>query len=452
MKQILQDYYDVIVIGSGAAGLNCVRNLDTRYKILLITKQKLTDCDSYLAQGGISCLKGEQDREPYIKDTLTAGHYENNLRVVESVIDRSPKLIGDLIKIGVPFDKNSDGGYHLTREGGHSTNRIYHVGDYTGKSIVEYLINSLKNRRNLTIAEETQMTDIMVRDGSCNGILAYRRGELVTIFAKEVVLAVGGIGGIFPSSTNYPHIQGDGEALAIRHGLPIDNIEYIQIHPTAFFDGGKGRKFLISESVRGEGGILLNSKGSRFTDEMKPRDIVSAAVMKQMKEDGLPYVWLSFERIPKEEIFRHFPTIYRHCIENGIDITKEPIKVAPAQHYHMGGLAIDEYGETALEHLFAIGETACCGIHGKNRLASNSLLETMYYGEVAAKRINGRIQQHRSFFVPVPRTDAFDIERWNEQNRELVRKEIKRKDPKFYELWLENEYAAPCVGGVKGRH
>jgi len=232
------------------------------------------------------------------------------------------------------------------------------------------------------------MVDLICEDNNCYGIVGHdKNGNFRKILSDYTVLATGGIGGLYEHSTNYPHLTADGLAVAIKNDIKLKNIDYIQIHPTTLYTRKKGRRFLISESVRGEGAVLLDSSGNRFTDELMPRDVVAKAIYDQMKKDGTPHVWLSLSAIPKEEILTHFPNIYKKCLEEGYDITKEPIPVVPAQHYFMGGIDVDSYSKTSMSRLYAVGETACNGVHGKNRLASNSLLESLVFAKRAAKDI-----------------------------------------------------------------
>jgi L-aspartate oxidase len=255
------------------------------------------------------------------------------------------------------------------------------------------------------------------------------------VYAKDVVLATGGIGGLFAHSTNFRHITGDSFALALRHNIELENINYIQIHPTTLYEENLTRKFLISESVRGEGAILLNKDGERFVDELLPRDVVTEAIRKQMEIDGRPYVMLSLRHIDKEEILRHFPNIYRHCLEIGYDITKDDIPVTPAQHYLMGGIRTDTYGRTSVKNLYAVGETACNGVHGANRLASNSLLESLVFSERAGWIITEEMQEQQLTQPKVDMSCYEDTAAWEQANKALVMNEIKRRDRDFYDKW-----------------
>ena len=379
---------DVVIVGTGVGGLYCALNLPKDKYIIMITKAAVDESDSFLAQGGICMLKNDEDYDSYFEDTMRAGHYENRKESVDIMIRSSQETIADLISYGVDFKRNEDGSLAFTKEGAHSTPRICFHEDETGKEITSHLLKAVQELPNVKIIEHCRMTDIIEKDGRCAGIVAQNEnGSMTEIDARFTVLATGGVGGLFENSTNYPHLTADALAIAIKHGIELENIDYIQIHPTTLFSRKPGRRFLISESVRGEGAVLFNSHMERFVDELQPRDVVAAAISEQMKKDGRPYVWLSMKPIPKEVILSHFPNIYRRCREEGYDVTRECIPVVPAQHYFMGGIKVDRYSKTSMENLYATGETACNGVHGRNRLASNSLLESLVFAKRAAKRI-----------------------------------------------------------------
>ncbi len=375
---------DVVIIGSGVAGLTCALSLDRKLKIILLTKKKLKDSNSYLAQGGISVCRGKNDREEYIEDTLIAGHYKNNRKAVEILVDESEEAIKTLIENGVKFTGDEKGLFY-TREGGHRKFRILYCEDQTGKYIMESLIEKVLERDNIKIIEDCEFLDIIEKENHCLGVLA-KKEEVFSIKSKFTVLATGGIGGIYENTTNFSHIKGDGVAAAIRHNIEIKDISYIQIHPTTFYKKEKERKFLISESVRGEGAILLNQKLERFTDELKPRDKVTSAILEEMKKEKSEYEWLDFSTI-KLDIKERFPNIYDHLIKNGINPYKDKVPIVPAQHYTMGGIKADINSKTSMKNLYAIGEVACTGVHGQNRLASNSLLESVVFGKRASYSI-----------------------------------------------------------------
>lgn len=378
---------DVLIIGSGVAGLYCALNLPTDKKILIVTKDKADKSDSYLAQGGICVLRDKNDYDAFFEDTMKAGHYENNPESVDIMIKSSRDVISDLVKFGVEFEMDGKD-FAYTREGAHSQERILFHEDETGKEITSHLLSAVKERENITLIEEFTMVDLICKDNLCTGIIGHdAQGSYKSITADYTVLATGGIGGLFRHSTNYRHLTGDALAMALKYDIKLRNIDYIQIHPTSLYTQKKGRKFLISESVRGEGAILLNSKGERFVNELLPRDVVANAIFDEMKKEGSDFVRLSLAPIPKEEILSHFPNIYQHCLEEGYDITKEPIPVVPSQHYYMGGIDVDSNSKTSMDRLYAVGETACNGVHGKNRLASNSLLESLVFAKRAAKHI-----------------------------------------------------------------
>ena len=375
---------DVVIIGSGVAGLTCALSLARKLEIILLTKKKLKDSNSYLAQGGISVCRGKNDREEYIEDTLIAGHYKNNREAVEILVDESEEAIKTLIKNGVKFTGDEKGLFY-TREGGHRKFRILYCEDQTGKYIMESLIEKVLERDNIKIIEDCEFLDIIEKENHCLGVLA-KKEEVFSIKSKFTVLATGGIGGIYENTTNFSHIKGDGVAAAIKHNIEIKDISYIQIHPTTFYKKEKERKFLISESVRGEGAILLNQKLERFTDELKPRDKVTSAILEEMKKEKSEYEWLDFSTI-KLDIKERFPNIYDHLIKNGINPYKDKVPIVPAQHYTMGGIKVDINSKTSMKNLYAIGEVACTGVHGQNRLASNSLLESVVFGKRASYSI-----------------------------------------------------------------
>ena len=378
---------DILVVGSGVAGLYCALNFPQEKNVVVVTKNKASKSDSYLAQGGICVLRDENDYDAFYEDTMKAGHYENNPDSVHIMIHSSQDVIADLVSMGVRFEKNGKE-FTYTREGAHSQPRILFHEDETGKEITSHLLETARNKDNITIIENYTMVDLICEDNECRGIIGHdENGNYSAIQADYTVLATGGIGGVFEHSTNYRHLTGDAIALALKYGIKLKHIDYIQIHPTTLYSEKEGREFLISESVRGEGAVLLNGKGDRFVNELLPRDVVANAIFAQMKKEGSKHVWLSMAPIPEEEIRTHFPNIYQRCLDEGYDVTKEPIPVVPSQHYFMGGIDVDRYSKTSMERLYAAGETACNGVHGKNRLASNSLLESLVFAKRAARHI-----------------------------------------------------------------
>ena len=379
---------DVLIAGCGCSGLYMAMNLPADKKILMITKSDCESSDSFLAQGGMCMLKCEEDYDSYFEDTMKAGHYENDKKSVEIMIRSSADVVKDLVDCGARFAREADGSLAYTREGAHSSNRIIFHEDITGKEITSHLLEKVRTLPNVTIMEYTRLLDIISRDNRCLGaVIRTENGELIKVEASDVVLATGGIGGLYRHSTNFRHLTGDAIAIAIKHGVELKDINYVQIHPTTLYSTKPGRRFLISESVRGEGAVLYNKNKERFVNELLPRDVVTEAIYKEMEKDGTDYVWLSMEHVPKETILKHFPNIYQHCLEEGYDVLKECIPVVPAQHYFMGGIWVDSDSRTSMEHLYAAGETSCNGVHGANRLASNSLLESLVFAKRAAKKI-----------------------------------------------------------------
>lgn len=382
-------YCDVVIAGTGVAGLYTALNLPESTKIIMICKEDVQSCDSMLAQGGICVLRDKDDYKAFFEDTMKAGHWENRVESVDIMIKNSRDIIDDLVAKGVEFDRNPDGSLAYTKEGAHSAPRICYHKDVTGKEITTKLLYAVRQLPNVTIMEYTQMTDIMEEASGCTGILARTKdGEEIVINATDTVMATGGIGGLYEHSTNFPSLTGDACRIAEKHNVQTENMDYVQIHPTSLWTQKKGRSFLISESCRGEGAVLLNHKGERFVNELLPRDVVSNAIFAEMEKEGVDYQFLSFAPIGEEEIKSHFPNIYAKCLEEGYDILKEPIPIVPAQHYFMGGVHVNSLSETTMAHLYAVGETSCNGVHGKNRLASNSLLESLVFAKRAAQNIS----------------------------------------------------------------
>ena len=379
---------DVLIVGTGASGLFAALHLPKDKNILMITKDEVEHSDSYLAQGGICVLHDENDYDSFMEDTLKAGHYENRRESVDIMIRSSRGVINELIGYGVDFAKK-DGELDYTREGCHSRPRILFHEDITGKEITRNLLKAVQKLPNVTILEYTTMLDIIEENNTCLGVLVQdnKSNEYTAIKAKQVILASGGIGGLYKHSTNYSHLTGDAIAIALRHNIELENPDYIQIHPTSLYSEKPGRSFLISESVRGEGAKLYGKDGKRFANEVLPRDLMTAEIKKQMKKDQMPYVWLDMTVLGQDEIRNHFPHIYEKCLEEGYDVTKQWIPIVPAQHYYMGGIHVDKYSKTTMENLYAVGETSCNGVHGANRLASNSLLEGLVFAKRTAHEI-----------------------------------------------------------------
>ena len=433
----MDNNFDVIIVGTGAAGLFAGLCLPVNLNVLMITKDKMENSDSYLAQGGICTLKSADDFDAFYQDTLKAGRNENNPESVRIMIQQSPQIMKDLMDYGVKFDRDSEGNLAYTREGAHSEFRILHHQDVTGKEITSKLIRQVKLRNNITVIEDATMLDIISENNKVSGIIMENNSDIVQINAKVVILATGGIGGLFKHSTNFRHITGDSFAIALRNNIQLENINYIQIHPTTLYTTKPGRSFLISESVRGEGAYLLNCKMERFVNELLPRDIVSNAIKNEMDKYNMPYVYLSVMHMDHQQIQTRFPHIYDRCLKEGYDMYKEPIPVVPAQHYLMGGIKSDTFGKTSMKNLYAVGETACNGVHGANRLASNSLLESLVFAKRAARVIKDVIE-NIDFDPKYVDVSKYDRDRLMKENRNLIMNEIKRKDGEFYDKWCKS--------------
>ena len=387
-----REFFDVLIIGAGAAGLNCALHLPERMQALVVCKGGLKESDSFLAQGGICVLRDEGDAQGYFEDTMRAGHYENDPDTVRCMIAHSRETIEELISFGVRFARGEDGGLAYTREGAHSRPRIVFHADCTGKEITSRLLRAAQRRTNLALRPYTTMVDLLfAADGACLGaaLRDNRSGEVFLAYAGNTVLATGGVGGLFAHSTNYRILTGDGVGAALAHGVAADHLDYVQFHPTTLYTQKRGRRFLISESVRGEGAQLLNGAGERFVDELLPRDVVTAAIREQMRREGSDHVMLDLRTVRggAHTLMQHFPGIVRRCRQEGFDVFSAPIPVVPAQHYFMGGVKSDLSGRTGAPHLYAVGETCCNGVHGRNRLASNSLLEALIFARRAAADI-----------------------------------------------------------------
>lgn len=418
---------DVLIIGSGVSGLYSALNLDSKLDVLVVSKDKIDCTNTALAQGGISVARTKEDIPDFIEDTLKAGQYKNDLDAVKILTSESIENVEELVSLGLKLDLDENGDWDYTKEGAHCVNRIVHTNDHTGEDVEKTLVKNVLTRKNITVYEDTFFVDIIEDDNKCIGAILLKDNKQINVFAKYVILACGGIGGLYKNSTSQRILKGDGLATAIRHNVELKDINYIQIHPTAFYDETEDeRRFLISESVRGEGGILRNVNGERFVNELLPRDVVSAAVFEQMKKTNTPYVLLDISFLDPDYIKNRFSLIYQNCLAKGTDITKEPVKVSPAQHYFMGGIKVDTNSQTSLDRLFAVGETSCTGIHGANRLASNSLLEGLVFSKRAANIINNSINNTELITKPVNTVDK-TIEQIAEENKKLVVEAIKEK-------------------------
>lgn len=420
--------FDVIVVGTGAAGCFSSLHLDDKLNILIATKEKAEESDSYLAQGGICVLKDKEDFNSFFEDTLKAGHYENKKEAVEVMINSSNEVIEELIKYNIDFSRKN-GELLYTQEGAHSKPRILYHKDITGQEITKKLLNEVIKRKNITILENTKIIDIIEKNKKCIGvILVDKQNNLEVISSKCVILATGGIGGIFKNSTNFPHMTGDSLGIAIKHRIKLKDLSYIQIHPTTLYLKKSGRRFLISESVRGEGALLYNKNFQRFTDELQSRDIVTKAILEEIKKDKKKFVWLDMRPIIERgiDITKRFPNIVKKCMEEGYDPIKECIPVVPAQHYFMGGIEVDLNSSTSLENLYAIGETSCNGVHGANRLASNSLLEVLVFSKRAAMNINKKIDKVSTVNLKYLKLKSYSDYKIFKEYKTNILKEIKK--------------------------
>lgn len=388
--------YDLIIVGTGIAGLFTAVNIEEK-SVLLISKSEISSGSTPLAQGGIvSCIY----RESHFQDTVKAGSYYNKKEAVRAIEEDSKENIEKLMELGVNFEKDDDGELKYTREGGHSENTILYVKDKTGREIVETLIEAVKSKPNIDILEDSMVTEILKGDNRVSGVkIIQKSGEHISIESQSLVLASGGVGELYLNTTNTSESTGDGIAIAYRAGASVKDMEFVQFHPTSFYVESEKKRFLISESLRGEGAKLINEDGDRFMDryhemgELAPRDVVSRGIYKELSAGRKVYLDIRHET--REHLRERFPTIYENCLREGVDISKDLIEVSPAEHYIMGGIETDLMGNTNIEGLYACGECSCTGVHGGNRLASNSLLEGIVFGNRIAKAIN-RIEKSDS--------------------------------------------------------
>ena len=396
--------FDVLIIGSGLAGLTMALQVADQKRVCIVSKREVSDSASSWAQGGIAAVLNSEDSiEEHIQDTLVAGAGLCDVEVTRLVATKARESIEWLINQGVEFTREADNkALHLTREGGHSQRRIVHVADATGQAVQKTLAQKVREHSNITILENHIAVDLITslkinklsKLNHCLGayVLDNKSGKVITIAAQQTVLATGGAGKVYLYTTNPDVSTGDGIAMAWRAGCRAANMEFVQFHPTCLFHP-HAKSFLISEAVRGEGGLLRLPDGTRFMpehdsrEELAPRDVVARAIDFEMKKRGLDCVYLDITDKPLAFIKEHFPNIYARCLELSIDISKQPIPVVPAAHYSCGGVMVDAQGKTDIQNLYAIGETACTGLHGANRLASNSLLECLVFGRAAAADI-----------------------------------------------------------------
>lgn len=386
-------YADVIIVGAGLAGLYTALNLDPQLEVILLSAY---DNNSSLAQGGVaSCTLGSDSYDLHMNDTLKAGHYANDEAAVLQLVESGPQEIQQLIAMGVPFDQNSHGQLNLTLEGGHSAKRILHIeGDQTGKMMMSHLLKALDTRNNIKVFKDTRLLELVKADDRILGVIIEHDGHVEALSAGHVILATGGVGDLFQHTTNQPGINGTGMAIGALAGASCDDLRYIQFHPTAFYKEGGGNAFLISEALRGEGAILIDShmnpimQGKHSLGDLAPRDVVAAAIYETMTLTNSDYVYLDTRHLDSDYLKSRFPSISKHLSEEGLHIGKDLIPVTPVAHYTIGGLKTNIHGQTSLNGLYACGEVACTGVHGANRLASNSLLECLVFGHTIARTIN----------------------------------------------------------------
>ena len=396
--------YDVLIAGSGVAGLYAALNFAPDVRVLVLSKRELTLCNSFLAQGGVAAVvdKTNDDYRLHIADTLIAGGYKNDLRSLEILVNEGPEDVLRLIKeMGVDFDRDKAHHISMTLEGGHSRRRILHHKDSTGREITEKLLAAAQQKPNISFLENAQLASLTPAGGGFwAGLLA--NGEYRAVSCSYCILCTGGIGRVYPYTTNSAIATGDGITLAYELGARIKNLRLVQFHPTAFAAAQGRERFLISEAVRGEGAMLLNCHGERFMGrydergELAPRDVVSRCIMQEAKRTGSEDFYLDITFRGPEFIKNRFPMIYERCLEEGVDITRERIPVFPCQHYLMGGIDVNVYGDTTVDRLYAAGECSHTGVHGLNRLASNSLLEALVFARRCTYDISRRMRHEES--------------------------------------------------------
>ena len=422
---VMKKRTDFLVIGSGIAGLSFALKAAKYGKVTVVTKANLEDTNTRYAQGGIAAVFSEPDNfEKHINDTLIAGGGICNEEVVRMVVQEAPDRIKDLINLGVSFDKKEDGTYDLAKEGGHTEYRILHHKDKTGESIQKTLMERVRNEPNIEILEHHFAIEILTQhhlgevvkrnypDIKCFGayVADLINQKVITLLSKVTIVATGGIGNVYLTTTNPEIATGDGVAMVYRAKGTIENMEFIQFHPTSLYDPEKKPSFLITEALRGYGAVLKNLSGERFMNRydsrgsLAPRDIVARAIDNEMKIWGDDHVWLDCTHLNPEGLKDHFPNVYEHCLERGIDITKDMIPVVPCAHYSCGGIKVDINGQSNIDRLYALGEVSSTGLHGANRLASNSLIEAAVYAHRAAIHSGPRLKD-LTFEEKIPEWD-----------------------------------------------
>jgi len=409
-SSVTEHEIDVAIVGSGLAGMYAAHHLDAALSCIIFTKERMETSSSSLAQGGIAAVTERDDHFTYhYLDTINAGAGLCDKKAVRLIVEEGPKEIAEMLSIGTQFDIDMDGKLKTTREGGHGMNRILHAGgDATGLEMVRTLKETVRNKKNITLHENAFVADIITEKNRVTGLMVFLGGGWHFYKTDCVILASGGLGQIYRYTTNPYVATGDGFAVALRAGAVMNHLEFIQFHPTGLYtpENRNRQCFLISEAVRGEGGILLNEAGDRFMEhshplaELAPRDIVAREIYRQIQEQTLPYVKLDITHRSKEFLTSRFPTIYKTCLEHGIDMTTTPIPVGPVQHYMMGGVKTDLNGETSIKGLLACGEVASTGVHGANRLASNSTLECLVFGRRCAQTANQNAYRPKDASIP----------------------------------------------------
>jgi len=432
----MQTKVDFLIIGSGIAGLSYALKVADQGSVLIITKSNSDETATKYAQGGIAAVMYTPDSyEKHIKDTMIAGDFLSNPEIVRMTIEESSERIEELVKWGTQFDKKADGGYELGREGGHSEQRILHHKDSTGLEIERALLEKVQKHSNIKIWEKYFTIDIITQHHlgqkitrdmtniSCYGAYVYNpdNNEILTVISKTTMIATGGIGNLYQSTTNPKISTGDGIAMVYRAKGIVESMEFVQFHPTSLYNPGEKPAFLITEALRGFGGILKNKKGDSFMNSydergsLAPRDIVARAIDSEMKHSGDECVYLDCTHLPKLELMNNFPKIYAKCLSLGIDISRDKIPVVPSAHYSCGGIKVDKNGLSSINKLYASGECASTGLHGANRLASNSLLESVVFSHRAATDAINSITK-------TPFRD--DIPNWNDEgmihNEEMI--------------------------------
>lgn len=401
-EKLNREFVDVVIVGAGIAGLFTALMLPKDLKILVLSKDSYQNSNSYKAQGGIACVMDEvkDHLQKHFVDTMVCGKNACDVEALKVLINESQQNVDRLIECGVAFDKDQEGKFLLGKEGAHSAHRILHVNDHTGKSIMDALYMKVLSEEHIVLKEKAFVVDLLTRGQKCYGLIYEEEGEKKVCYAGKTVLATGGIGKLFGKTTNADVATGDGIGMAVRAGVKLKHMSYVQYHPTVFYDVKNQKEvFLITEALRGEGAIIRNHQGEAIMEkvhplkDLAPRDIVSYEMMKVMKKEKKPYVFLDGTMHSKESLIQRFPSIYKECLENGYDMSKEVIPIAPMMHYFMGGISVGVHGQTNFEDLYACGECAHTGVHGKNRLASNSLLEAIVF----SNRIVRHVTKVKSF-------------------------------------------------------